>query len=83
MEAEHGGSRQTTLVEIMIQYESESCSFISDFLWPQGYTVHGILQARILEWVAFPFSPLGPGIPISGSTRELDLRPELHRVLHT
>ena len=20
-----------------------------------GYTVHGILQARILEWVAFPF----------------------------
>jgi len=20
------------------------------------YTVHGILQARILEWVAFPFS---------------------------
>ena len=26
-------------------------------LWPCGlYTVHGILQARILEWVAFPFS---------------------------
>ena len=23
---------------------------------PRGYTVHGILQARILEWVAFPFS---------------------------
>ena len=21
-----------------------------------GYTVHGILPARILEWVAFPFS---------------------------
>ena len=21
-----------------------------------GYTVHGILQARILEWVGFPFS---------------------------
>ena len=21
-----------------------------------GYTVYGILQARILEWVAFPFS---------------------------
>ena len=20
------------------------------------YTIHGILQARILEWVAFPFS---------------------------
>ena len=26
-------------------------------LWdPTDYTVHGILQARILEWVAFPFS---------------------------
>ena len=31
----------------------ESCSVISDSLQPQ---VHGILQARILEWVAFPFS---------------------------
>ena len=31
--------------------ESESCS--GD---PMDYTVHGILQARILEWVAFPFS---------------------------
>ena len=23
---------------------------------PMDYTVHGILQARIMEWVAFPFS---------------------------
>ena len=23
---------------------------------PVDYTVHGILQGRILEWVAFPFS---------------------------
>ena len=23
---------------------------------PMGYIVYGILQARILEWVAFPFS---------------------------
>ena len=23
---------------------------------PMDYTVHGILQARILEWLAFPFS---------------------------
>ena len=23
---------------------------------PMDYTVHGILQARTLEWVAFPFS---------------------------
>ena len=34
-----------------------SSSVVSDSLWPHGlYTVHGILQARILEWVAFPFS---------------------------
>ena len=35
--------------------ESESCSVMSDFD-PMDYTVHRILQARILEWVAFPFS---------------------------
>ena len=23
---------------------------------PMDYTIHGILQARTLEWVAFPFS---------------------------
>ena len=23
---------------------------------PMDYTVHGILQAMVLEWVAFPFS---------------------------
>ena len=33
--------------------ESESRSVMSDSLWP---IVHGILQTRILEWVAFPFS---------------------------
>jgi len=27
-----------------------------DYTVPKDYTVHGILQARILEWVAFPFS---------------------------
>ena len=26
------------------------------FVTPVDYTVHGILQARLLEWVAFPFS---------------------------
>ena len=32
---------------------TQSCPTLCD---PMGYTVHGILQARILEWVAFPFS---------------------------
>ena len=40
-----------------LKSESESHSVMSDFLPPHGlYTVHEILQARILEWVAFPFS---------------------------
>ena len=33
----------------------ESCSVMSDSVTPQT-TVLGILQARILEWVAVPFS---------------------------
>ena len=31
----------------------KSCPTLCD---PTDYTVRGILQARILEWVAFPFS---------------------------
>ena len=31
----------------------QSCLTLCD---PMDYTVHGILQARILEWVTFPFS---------------------------
>ena len=32
---------------------AQSCPALCN---PMDYTVHGILQARILEWVAFPFS---------------------------
>ena len=32
---------------------AQSCLTLCD---PRDYTVHGVLQARILEWVAFPFS---------------------------
>ena len=39
----------------LISY-SESHSVVSDSLCPVDYTVYGILQARILEWVVFPFS---------------------------
>ena len=53
---------------------SDSCSVLSNSLQsmnchPPGSFVHGILQARILEWVAFPFSRgsykprLNPGLP--------------------
>ena len=36
---------------------SHSCLTLCD---PMDYTVHGILQARILEWVDFPFSRGSP-----------------------
>ena len=36
---------------------------------PTDYTVHGILQARILEWVAFPF--------FRGSSQPQGLNPSL------
>ena len=32
---------------------AQSCLTLCD---PMDYTVYGILQARILEWLAFPFS---------------------------
>ena len=32
---------------------AQSCPTLCD---PMDYTVHGILQAKILEWVAIPFS---------------------------
>ena len=46
------------LFKLLSEVKSESCSVVSasDSSWPQDYTVHRILQARILEWVAFPFS---------------------------
>ena len=31
-------------------------SVVSNSVTPWGYTVYGILQDRIVEWVAFPFS---------------------------
>ena len=39
----------------MLPCESESGSLVSNSATPWT-TFHGILQARILEWVAFPFS---------------------------
>ena len=40
---------------------AQTCPTLCDLM---DYTVHGILQVRILEWVAFPFS--------SGSSQPTD-----------
>ena len=39
-----------------IENKSESLSVVSNSLQPHDYAVHGILQARILKWIDFPFS---------------------------
>ena len=44
---------------------------------PPGFSVHGILQARIVEWVAISFSRSNPGLPHCGQT----LYPLSHRGL--
>ena len=44
---------------------------------PLDYTVHGIFQARILEWVAFPFSRNlpNPGIEPGSPALQADSLP--------
>ena len=46
---------------------------------PMEYTIHGILQARILEWVAFPFSR-GSSQPRDQTTLQVDSYQLSHRV---
>ena len=41
-----------TTLQLLVKV-AQSCPAVCN---PMDYTVHGILQARILEWVAFPFS---------------------------
>ena len=48
--------RQATHKRVPMNAVCKSCSVMSDSLHSMDYTVHGILQARILGWVAFPFS---------------------------
>ena len=45
-------------MSIIIKSESQSCLSLCNHMdcSPPGSTVHGILQTKILEWVAFPFS---------------------------
>ena len=51
-------SRDPALLTTMKGLVTQSCLTLSDPVdcSPPGSSVHGILQARILEWVAMPFS---------------------------
>ena len=47
-------NRRLTMISGRVKVEViQLCLTLCD---PMDYTVHGILQARILDWVAFPFS---------------------------
>ena len=60
-----------------IESESKSPSFVSTLCDRMDYTVHGILQARILEWAAFPFfrDLPNPGIEPKSPTLQADSLP--------
>ena len=57
---------------------TQSCQTLCD---PMDYIVHGILQARILEWEAFPFSrgssqPRSPALQVDSLPAEPQGKPE-------
>ena len=48
----HCVEAQSPYVQVKVKV-AHSCPTLCD---PMAYIVHGILQARILKWIAFPFS---------------------------
>ena len=57
--------------------QSESWSVVPTLCDPMNYRVHGILQSRILEWIAFPFPRDLPnsGFEPRSSTLQVDSLP--------
>ena len=47
------GKDKASQMLVVLMKVVQSCLTLCD---PKNYTVYRILQARILEWVAFPFS---------------------------
>ena len=58
----------------VVKWKSLSRVWLCD---PMDYTIHGILQARILDWVAFPFSEdlPNPGIEPRSPALQADSLP--------
>ena len=71
-----------TVDKVKVKF-AQSCPTLCNSM---GYTVHGILQARILEWVAFPFSrdslpnprmePRSPTLQVDSLSAELPGKPK-------
>ena len=54
--ADHGAHTITTALQLVGQAKMKVAQSCLTLCSPMDYAVHGILQARILKWVAFPFS---------------------------
>ena len=59
---------------LLVMKLTQSCLTLCD---PMDYTVHGILQTRILEWVAVPFlwDLSNPGLEPTSPTLQVDSLP--------
>ena len=80
---------ETALTQSEVKVKAaQSCPTLYD---ATAYTIHGILQARMLEWVAFPFSRgssqsrdwtqvscIAGGFFTSWATREAHINPTQH-----
>ena len=68
---------QWVVIFLLVESGSESHSVVSDSCYPLDYTVHGILQPRILKWVAFLFSRESPdpGIELGSPAWQVDCLP--------
>ena len=73
----------------MLSVKSVSCPVVSSTLCDpmdcslSGSPIHGILQARILEWVTIPFSrgSSRPGIEPGSPALQADSLPLSHQVI--
>ena len=50
-----GGQKECKKVKVLVAQSYQTLCDSMDYTLPSS-SVHGILQARILEWVAMPFS---------------------------
>ena len=72
------------MVSHKVVKESESCSVLLDSWRPHGLYSSWDSQARILEWVAFPFSRdlPNPGIKPRSPTMQVDSLPSEPQGIH-
>ena len=71
------GEPMASLIMLKVKV-TQSCLTLCD---PMNYTVQGILQARTLEWVAFPFS-MGSSQPQGSNPGLLHCRRILYQLSH-